>query len=164
MNSFSGAFCAGLIEAYTNDLSPPGKALFSGAFCAGLIEARRAIDARRSGHSRFPALFAPASLKLDFQGGILLNKDEFSGAFCAGLIEAFLAQTDLVHNDGSFPALFAPASLKRHDARIACQEKDGGFPALFAPASLKQGFERRERRCLLSFSGAFCAGLIEAPE
>ena len=36
---------------------------FSGAFCAGLIEAGRTLRIRPCTFPRFPALFAPASLK-----------------------------------------------------------------------------------------------------
>ena len=39
-----------------------------------------------------------------------------------------------------------------------------GFPALFAPASLKLRFCRATKALALPFSGAFCAGLIEAAE
>ena len=37
-----------------------------------------------------------------------------------------------------------------------------GFPALFAPASLKHELEDCRKGIRLRFSGAFCAGLIEA--
>ena len=63
MLSFSGAFCAGLIEAFIDNYSASLINRFSGAFCAGLIEA-------------FPV---EASVQ---------NLTWFSGAFCAGLIEA----------------------------------------------------------------------------
>ena len=62
---FSGAFCAGLIEAVPLDRRVAQRREFSGAFCAGLIE-------------------APLNLGIPFS---FMNS--FSGAFCAGLIEAY---------------------------------------------------------------------------
>ena len=61
---------------------------FSGAFCAGLIEAERGLLYGMQLRDCFPALFAPASLKLT--DGTLTDDHgwQFSGAFCAGLIEA----------------------------------------------------------------------------
>ena len=60
---FSGAFCAGLIEARDADREGVLDGWFSGAFCAGLIEAEHSIVVAWPRASRFPALFAPASLK-----------------------------------------------------------------------------------------------------
>ena len=60
---FSGAFCAGLIEAAALSLRVFGWLRFSGAFCAGLIEARLKSQRPKPFRTCFPALFAPASLK-----------------------------------------------------------------------------------------------------
>ena len=62
---------------------------------------------------------------------------------------------------GGFPALFAPASLKRQLARRQ-PPSQVGFPALFAPASLKLRRPNQPANGRRMFSGAFCAGLIEA--
>ena len=158
---FSGAFCAGLIEAARNGFSMHFGKPFSGAFCAGLIEAKPLAPLDHPIARRFPALFAPASLKpvarpnlesipicfpalfapasLKHVGGRLDAGQlvaMFSGAFCAGLIEASTAWSGLRSPRRRFPALFAPASLKH------CKSENGNacgrsFPALFAPASLK---------------------------
>ena len=85
---------------------------FSGAFCAGLIEAPWSRSERPEPRG-FPALFAPASLKhaaarLDPSGPL----GGFSGAFCAGLIEADSCAEPHPRSPPGFPALFAPASLK----------------------------------------------------
>ena len=61
--------------------------MFSGAFCAGLIEAR-AFPISGLVLTSFPALFAPASLKRARAAARRDAGSEFSGAFCAGLIEA----------------------------------------------------------------------------
>ena len=62
--------------------------MFSGAFCAGLIEATPRLVHGDFTLGRFPALFAPASLKPELLPGWSRTGLEFSGAFCAGLIEA----------------------------------------------------------------------------
>ena len=86
---------------------------------------------------RFPALFAPASLKPLLRSVTDEFREQFSGAFCAGLIEAGRGLGRGARQGDRFPALFAPASLKRGHLRLHAL--------------------RRQQ-----FSGAFCAGLIEA--
>ena len=63
---------------------------------------------------RFPALFAPASLKQKRVRNLFVEHVAFSGAFCAGLIEAGHTAYAVRMPAEGFPALFAPASLKHH--------------------------------------------------
>ena len=60
---FSGAYCAGLIEAARSCFLRSLRSAFSGAYCAGLIEAYMASLSGMPHMLSFPALIAPASLK-----------------------------------------------------------------------------------------------------
>ena len=87
--------------------------------------------------TRFPRLYAAASLKPGNQDVSLAEASRFSAALCRGLIEAT-----------------AGVVASRAPAR--------GFPRLYAAASLKH---RRVRSDLVlddRFSAALCRGLIEA--
>ena len=206
---FSGAYCAGLIEAVRRDRDsdqaiPGFPALIAPA---SLKPGLRVFDLPQK--ACFPALIAPASLKHGFFPGARRSQAGFSGAYCAGLIEASAVrlfrgrpsrfpaliapaslkqsqrQAFITGSTRGFPAPIAPASLKRRRAGHH-EQPDGGFPALIAPASLKQllvpvgqilmiGFPaliapaslKRFQGCRPflkqgRFSGAYCAGLIEA--
>ena len=137
--SFSGAYCAGLIEASSAETASTAHiAGFSGAYCAGLIEAALHRPRAQPLELGFPALIAPASLKLSDADTLDDSPAKFSGAYCAGLIEARTPWGAGRTGREGFPALIAPASLKR--------------------AAAPHGFLQARQ-----FSGAYCAGLIEAP-
>ena len=89
---FSGVNCAGLIETVMIVCSLIECDSFSGVNCAGLIETAALIREDETAQGCFPALIAPASLKL----------------------------IDGQHRLGrrvGFPALIAPASLKPRQTR-----------------------------------------------
>ncbi len=136
--------------------------MFSGAFCSGLIEAPLRLDRIVLGISRFPGLFAPASLKPRGHNQSPMERGAgFSGAFCSGLIEATLQEAWPAWRHCRFPGLFAPASLKLQEVDCVLGLVFR-FPGLFAPASLKRLQGGDDPGQLVLFSGAFCSGLIEA--
>ena len=85
---------------------------------------------------RFPALFAPASLKLDAVDALDEFLPPFSGAFCAGLIEA-AAQRKPLTRGLQFSGAFCAGLIEAITPNERGHHVRGSFPALFAPASLK---------------------------
>ena len=111
---FSAALCRGLIEARCcPSATMRGRWAFSAALCRGLIEAGVTFIPVGDTSTRFPRLYAAASLKLEVG------------------VEHLVA-----HGDG-FPRLYAAASLKRV-GRADLHDDQGGFPRLYAAASLKR--------------------------
>ena len=108
----------------------------------------------------FPALIAPASLKLDYKSGEDLLQDSFPTLIAPASLKRLVRACGRRYFSG-FPALIAPASLKldlhRENTRIQCR-----FPALIAPASLKPTAMIVAHPHIVVFSGVNCAGLIEA--
>ena len=88
MPSFPALFAPASLKPIENGRHLRRQSLFSGAFCAGLIEAKNISFILFEEIVSFPALFAPASLKREEREGHRRGPQQFSGAFCAGLIEA----------------------------------------------------------------------------
>ena len=84
---FSAALCRGLIEAASRWGWPDPGATFSAALCRGLIEAIDMLN-NLALLTRFPRLYAAASLKHRDRRHTGHTHRRFSAALCRGLIEA----------------------------------------------------------------------------
>ena len=166
---FSAALCRGLIEAWVAGTAlHSSNEVFSAALCRGLIEATLLYWSLRLALSRFPRLYAAASLKLGWHRTSRAVDDEFSAALCRGLIEASIrgrtspspfpfsaalcrGLIEAAPGTGTgpqsargFPRLYAAASLKLQTAPlVSCLLI--GFPRLYAAASLKRVHAPRRR-------------------
>ena len=110
LDSLSGAFRSGLIEAPARPSRRCGPPRLSGAFRSGLIEAIIAGEAHHR-HDQLSGAFRSGLIEAAMLRFATLCSGMLSGAFRSGLIEANAHIFTSSHRRG-YPGLFAPASLK----------------------------------------------------
>ena len=130
---FSAALCRGLIEACYYRQGRPPRPAFSAALCRGLIEAKSMLLKVCPGSTRFPRLYAAASLKP-------------------------VAGTDTPWIMNSFPRLYAAASLKpAHRAQSRPADRQ------FSAALCRGLIEARKSVCARTESAEVFRGFMPRP-
>ena len=110
----------------------------------------------------FPRLYAAASLKQESPGHGYPLAGRFSAALCRGLIEASSAEQAAANRDARFPRLYAAASLKLFRARYS-RIRVAWFSAALCRGLIEAGKHAAAMsRAWSEFSAALCRGLIEA--